>query len=157
MPPQSSTGRWTRRDAASLVLGALGVAGADEFFAGWLRAAEPHHSGVHQASPPPEPDRFSSYRPQFFSAEEFRILQTFTEILIPTDESPGAREAHVAAFLDFVVHSAREFAPDTQDDWRDTMAYLRRHRFGELSPSEQIAFIETISRDHTPEIGRAHV
>src|SRR5579875_1065404 len=138
----------TRREAAWTVARAALVAGGAEFFQSWLRAAQPHD---HSAAPP-EPDRWTNYKPQFFSADEFRDLGTFTEILIPTDDTPGAREAHVAPFIDFVVNAAAEYEPDMQQHWRDAMAWLASQRFGSLSPSEQFALIEAMSspeRDKT--------
>ena len=92
-----------RRDALSAIASAVAAAGASEFFGEWLRAAESHSFA------PPEPDRFRDYQPQFFSREEFTALEAFTAILIPSDETPGAREAHVVPFIDFVVNAAAEY------------------------------------------------
>jgi Gluconate 2-dehydrogenase subunit 3 len=124
----------TRRDAASVVLSALGAAGAAEFFGPWLRA-----------DAPPEADRFAHYVPQFFSREEMQMLDAFTAILIPSDETPGARDAHVAAFIDFVVNAAAEYEPELQEEWRGAMRLLRGHRFAELSGAEQAAVVEKMS------------
>ncbi len=132
----------TRRDANWLVFRATAVAGASEFFATWLHAAQAQH---HHSSAPPEPDRWTGYQPQFFSPEEFEILDTFTAILIPSDDTPGAREAHVAVFTDFVVNAAAEYAPQTQEQWRAAMDYLRAQKFSQLAPDEQHAFMEQIS------------
>ena len=51
------------------------------------------------------------------------------EILIPTDETPGAREAHCAHFIDFVLHASDGYAPDTQKQWRAAIAALREAGF----------------------------
>ena len=37
---------------------------------------------------------------QFLSADQVRELDAITSTLIPTDETPGAREAHVVRFID---------------------------------------------------------
>jgi hypothetical protein len=127
----------TRRDANWLIARAATTAGAAEFLTPWLGAGPPHrHSGA-----PPDLHDWSSYRPKFFSPEELRWLDSYTAILIPTDNTPGAREAHVAAFIDFVVNAATEFAPEVQDHWRDAMRWLRSNNFGELSPQEQLALV----------------
>lgn len=115
----------TRRDLMTLATRALAAAGGAEFFTAWMRAA------------PPEP--------RFFSPPEFANLESFTEILIPTDDTPGAREARVAHYIDFVVDAAAEYAPRTQQDWRKAMAWLTAAKFNSLSASERLALVERIS------------
>ena len=63
--------------------------------------------------------------PKFFSTAEFQKLETFTTILIPTDDTPGAKEAQVAPFIDFVVNASAEYAPEEQERWRRAMDWLR--------------------------------
>ncbi len=125
----------TRRDLGSIIARAALATGGQEFFSDWLRA-EPSHSHA-----PPEPDRWTAYQPKFFTPDEFQTLDTFTAILIPTDETPGAREAHVTPFIDFVLNSAAEYAPEMQTDWRKAMAWLRNQNF---------ANIEQIDREGSP-------
>src|SRR6201986_213292 len=76
------------------------------------------------SSAPPDPHNWASYSPKFFSGEEFRVLDTFSAILIPSDGTPGAREAYVAPFVDFVVNAAAEYAPEMQAQWRKAIAWL---------------------------------
>lgn len=97
---------------------------------------------------PPEPDRWSNYQPQFFSQADFRTLEQFTEILIPTDDTPGAREAHVARFIDFVVFSAAEFAPETQQQWRQALDMLRENSFAAASAGGQVSIVKQMSDPH---------
>jgi hypothetical protein len=104
-----------------------------------------HNGHAHTSHAPPEPDRWTSYTPKFFSAEDFRNLDAFTAILIPTDETPGAREAHVTAFIDFVVNAAAEYAPEMQNDWRNAMDGLRAHHFAELSAGQQLSLVQRMS------------
>jgi len=134
----------TRRDAAWAILRAAAVAGASEFFPTWLAAAQMHAHTIDSAAPA-EPDRWTNYQPRFFSQEEIATLDAFTAILIPTDDTPGAREAHVVPFIDFVVAAAAEYEPELQQDWRAAMHYLRQHHFSNLSPTAQLAFIEASS------------
>lgn len=141
----------TRRDAAWIIMKATLVAGGQEFFSDWLRAAQVH-TGHANSTAPPEPDRWSSYQPKFFSPEELRMLDSFSAILIPTDDTPGAREAHVAPFIDFVVHAAGEYAPEMQKEWRQAMDWLRTQKFVQLSARDQLALIERMAepeRDRT--------
>jgi Gluconate 2-dehydrogenase subunit 3 len=140
----------TRRDAAWAILRSAAAFGGQEFFSDWISAAQavsgrPHpHDGAPHA--PPEPNRWTSYEPKFFSAEDFRNLDTFTAILIPTDETPGAHEAHVTAFIDFVVKAASDYAPEMQNDWRNAMNWLRAHHFAELPAPQQFSLVERLSR-----------
>jgi hypothetical protein len=137
----------TRRDAAWLIARAAAIPAGASFFARWTDAAQ--HSAEHDHSPgthaPPDPHNWSAYRPQFFSPEEFRMLDAFTSILIPSDDTPGAREAHVTAFIDFVVNAAAEYAPETQTHWREAMRWLGDHRFGTLNPDAQLELVREMS------------
>jgi len=115
----------SRRDLIALASRAAALPGGSEFFAAWLKAADEHKHPAN-SSAPPEPPLFRDYKPQFFSPEDFESLQAFTEILIPTDDTPGTREAHCAHFIDFLVHSAAESAPDMQTQWRNTWRLCAR-------------------------------
>src|SRR5437764_2107762 len=102
----------SRRELIELTARAAALPGAAAFFSAWLRAADDHQ---HSAAPP-EPPLLRNYHPKFFDAADFAALQAFTEILIPTDDTPGAREAHCAHFIDFVL---QENTPQMQKQWRD--------------------------------------
>jgi hypothetical protein len=115
----------TRRDLMTLSTRALAAAGGAEFFSAWMRAA------------PPEP--------KFFTPAEFAVLQSFTEILIPSDETPGAREAQVAHYIDFVVNAAAEYAPETQQEWRKAMDWLTAAKFGALTVEAKSALVEEMA------------
>jgi gluconate 2-dehydrogenase gamma chain len=45
----------------------------------------------------------SSYQPFFFSAYRFRMVEFLAEMIIPADDTPGAKDAGVAEFIDFMV------------------------------------------------------
>lgn len=135
----------TRRDAAWAIVRAASVTGALEFFDKWLAAAQPHKHDTNNLAPP-EPDRWTNYQAKFFSMDEIETLDIFTAILIPTDDTPGAREAHVVPLIDFVVNAAAEYEPALQEDWRAAMRLLHERRFAQLLPAGQIAFMEEISQ-----------
>ncbi|HWC98682.1 MAG TPA: gluconate 2-dehydrogenase subunit 3 family protein [Candidatus Sulfopaludibacter sp.] len=118
----------------------LALPGAVEFFSVWLRAAQDHE---HGPAAPPESPLLRNYQPQFFPAEDFAALQAFTEILIPTDDTPGAREAHCAHFIDFVVQAS---AANTQKQWRDALAGLRTAGFHAADAAGRAALVEAMSR-----------
>ncbi len=44
-----------------------------------------------------------TYRPLFFSEPRYRMVERLAEMIIPSDDTPGAKEAGVAEFIDFMV------------------------------------------------------
>lgn len=59
--------------------------------------------------------------PLYFSKDEFAMLDTLTEMIIPTDDhSPGAHAAGVAAYIDRTV--AEAFLPEDKMSWRRGLA-----------------------------------
>ena len=131
--------RFHRRGFLEAAARAALLPGAAEFFAAWLPAAEEHHG----SSAPPEPPFLRSYTPKFFDADNFAALQAFTAILIPTDETPGAREAHCAHYIDFVQQASQ---PGVQRLWRDAMAVLQQAGFHAADPQGKEALVEAMSR-----------
>ena len=75
------------------------------------------------------------YVPRFFKPQEFRAVQILAEIILPTDDEPGAKEAKVADFIDFVVFSAAEFEPSLQKQWIDGLALLEKLSNGKFGKS----------------------
>ena len=67
-------------------------------FCRWSFAGQHQHdaTGPVQARP-------ANYRPQFFTAEEYATIERLTDIILPADESPGASEAGVSEFIDFMA------------------------------------------------------
>jgi hypothetical protein len=142
----------TRRHMLQLAAYALALPGASEFFGAWLHAAPQQHV---MGSQPPEPPLLRDYRPRFFDAQDFEALQAFTAILIPTDDTPGAREARCAHFIDFVLQASTEHAPDTQRQWRNAMSALREAGFHAAGAAGRDAIVQTISRPER-EAGATH-
>jgi gluconate 2-dehydrogenase gamma chain len=131
-------------------LGLLAATAAGrEFLAKWLPSASSLSGapgrgdlvsmpGMHHGPPPPQPAE--PYTPQFCKPDEFETVQILTEMIIPTDDKPGAREAQVANYIDFVVFSAAEFEPTLQRDWSEGLRWLDREskrRYGK--PFRQMA------------------
>lgn len=131
---------------------AASVAG-QEFLASWLSgtagtgAAHPNR-GVSQA----EPSIANSAAPQFFSPAEYHTVEILTELIIPSDDQPGAKEAQVARYIDFVVFSAAEFQPQMQREWIEglgTLEKLSQQKHGRgfkgLSTEQQVALLTEMS------------
>src|SRR5450432_2786819 len=108
----------TRRTLIDLAARAAALTAGAEFFAAWLKAGQAAHS--HANSAPPEPLR--KYTPSFFDEPDREALDAFTSILIPTDDTPGAREANCVQFIDFVVSAS---PAEVQKQWRDAMKALK--------------------------------
>jgi hypothetical protein len=68
--------------------------------------------------------RTASYQPSYFSASEYRTIDILTGLIIPKDESPGAQEAGVSEFIDFLAaHGERDSAADAYGlKWLDATA-----------------------------------
>jgi len=132
----------TRRELLELTARAAALPGAAAFFAAWLDAGARAQSPASNA--PPEPPLLRDYRPAFFNARDFEALQAFTEILIPTDDTPGAREAHCAHFIDFVLQASTGHSPDLQARWRAALSALERAGFHDAGAG-RAAMVETIS------------
>lgn len=89
----------------------------------------------------------AEYRPQFFNAAEYAAIERLTEIIIPNDGTPGAKEAGVVEFIDFMVASD----PNVQYTFRTGLAWLDAHseqttssKFMELTPAKQISLLEPL-------------
>jgi len=102
-----------------------------EFLASWLpipvasadgRKDLASIHGVNHSSA--EAEATTKYVPQFFKPEQFATVKLLAEMILPTDGEPGANEAKVADYIDFVVFSAREFEPAMQREWIEGLTFL---------------------------------
>lgn len=89
-----------------------------------------------------------NYRLQFFTEEQNRLLDEFSEMILPADErSPGARGAKVSLYIDLVVANS---PASVQDQWRDQLAAFNEaggRPFLELDPRERAALLDRLSRN----------
>ena len=46
-----------------------------------------------------------AYMPKFFTPQEYRTVEMLAELILPSDQGPGAKEAGVAEFIDFMVQN----------------------------------------------------
>ncbi|HZT68848.1 MAG TPA: gluconate 2-dehydrogenase subunit 3 family protein [Terriglobia bacterium] len=84
-------------------------------------------TNADESVPTPSPaDTESPYVLRFFKPDEFRTVEILTEMIIPTDDQPGAKEAKVANYIDFVVYSAAEFEPSLQKQWIDGLHLINK-------------------------------
>jgi Gluconate 2-dehydrogenase subunit 3 len=88
------------------------------------------------------------YRPLFFTPLEYATIERLTDIVIPTDDTPGAREAGVSEFIDLMVSRDSKLQPD----FRAGLAWLNSHSrktmgrpFLELPTAHQSAMLESLA------------
>ena len=79
-------------------IGVASVAGTFPGFSKWTFACPQEHP---QAVPSPASS--DSYKPMFFSPQHYQMVEHIAEMIIPEDDTPGARQAGVAEFIDFMV------------------------------------------------------
>src|ERR1700741_3861433 len=101
------------------VLRIMGMAALAAHFSGFSTWAFAH---AHPALGP-EQIKPAQYAPQFFSEREYALVERLTELIIPSDGTPGAREAGVAEFVDFMVAHDR----GQQYELRTGLTWLNAH------------------------------
>jgi gluconate 2-dehydrogenase gamma chain len=90
----------------------------------------------------------ANYQPQFFSKDEFALVDCLTNVIIPHDGTPGARDAGVAEFIDFMVWSddREQYAFRTGLTWMNAQAERRKGKaFLSLTPTEQVELLEPLA------------
>jgi gluconate 2-dehydrogenase gamma chain len=125
------------------MLRVLGIAAAAAHFPGfskWSFACGHIGNAALQIKP-------AAYQPQFFTAAEYAVLERLADIIIPSDATPGAKEAGVAEFIDFMVANDVE----QQYPFRLGLGWLNAHsdrtvgrKFIELTPQEQVSLLEPL-------------
>src|SRR5712692_786889 len=102
------------------ILRIMTMAAAASHFPGFTKwafaCAHPGAAGTQHIKP-------VKYTPQFFSASEYTLVERLTELIIPSDETPGAREAGVSEFVDFMIAHDR----DKQYPFRTGLTWLNAH------------------------------
>ncbi len=133
-------GQGIRRREALRILGTAAAAAQFPGFSKWAFACGHIGNAALQIKP-------AVYRPQFFTAAEYAMVERLAEIIIPSDGTPGAKEAGVAEFIDFMVASD----PEVQYGFRMGLAWLNAHaeqtdgkRFVELTPEQQSSLLEPL-------------
>jgi hypothetical protein len=119
------------------------AAGAAQFsgFSKWALACGHIGNAATQIKP-------AAYQPLFFSPDEYALVERLTDLIIPSDKTPGAREAGVPEFIDFMVASD----PSVQYKFRTGLTWLNAHAqsllgkpFLQLTAEQQVAFLEALA------------
>jgi hypothetical protein len=61
------------------------------------------YAGVHNVSHRSLDHSGQPYKPLFFSPTQFHMVEHLAEMIIPADDTPDAKEAGVAEFIDFML------------------------------------------------------
>jgi hypothetical protein len=162
-----------RREVLRILAIAAGASGYPGFHR-WAFACAHGESLPLQVRP-------ARYAPRFFSAEEYATVERLAELILPSDGSPGAREAGASEFIDFMVASDpgvqyrfrygltwldaqaerdqgktfRELAREQQSELLGHLAYRDRHRAGEEEGREFFRLVReyTLMGFYTSRIG----
>lgn len=103
------------------------------------------------------PDQISVPAASFFSPEQFAALRHLTDILVPpSNENPGALDAGVPAFLDFLIGESPDGRQRLYLDGLDRLnAEARRQHsrdFAELQPSQADELLAPLGEPWTYEV-----
>ena len=133
-------GQGIRRREVLRILGTAAAAAQFPGFSKWAFACGHIGNAALQIKP-------AVYHPQFFTAVEYAMVERLADIIIPSDGTPGAHEAGVAEFIDFMVAND----PEVQYGFRMGLAWLNAHaeqtggeRFVELTPAQQTSLLEPL-------------
>jgi gluconate 2-dehydrogenase gamma chain len=122
------------------------VAAVSQFpgFSRWAFGQQHEHAA--DATPPA---RKANYRPSYFSPSEYRTIDVLTGLIIPKDESPGAQEAGVSEFIDFMAaHGEKQIQQPMRDglQWLDSTAKKGYGAsFTRLSPEQQTVILKRVA------------
>ncbi len=113
-------------------------------FSKWVFAGQHEHVGTAPVEPRP-----ARYEPQFFKPEEYRTIDIVSELIIPRDESPGAHDAGVSEFIDFMAAHGEE---ELHRPMREGLAWLHqtaRTTFGQpfahVTSDQQAALLRKVA------------
>ncbi len=119
-----------------------------------VAAAQGHQ---HHVAVPLVAETVASRAPSFLDKHQYATITGLASLIIPTDETPGAREAKVSEYIDMIVG---ESSNDVKRVYLDGLAWLdktgnSRHKkkFIDLTNKQQVEILTEISniKNPTPE------
>jgi Gluconate 2-dehydrogenase subunit 3 len=135
----------SRRSLLQAIAGVVATAATPLGWAEVVQAMDEAHAAVHVGS---------DAKLSFLSAAEAADVEAVAAQIVPTDDSPGAREAGVIYFIDRALGT---FFSQLASDYRAQVAtfqaaYRERHpavrSFASLTSEQQVAYLKEI--DQTP-------
>jgi len=113
--------------------------------------AQGHH---HTAIVPPVSDSTTAKAPAFFNPLQYATVTILASVIIPTDETPGAREAKVNEYIDMIVSEGPISLKDLYRDgleWLDKTSHsLHGKGFVDLSNQQQVEIMTEMSQIKNP-------
>lgn len=104
------------------------------------------------------------YSPQFFSPAEFETVDTISELIIPATDTPGARAAGVAQYLDMLLAETVAAGVETErtNDFRAGLRSLSQYvqqtlgqqDFSKLTAAQQTQVLRSMSEQPEKSPGR---
>ncbi len=134
-------GQGIQRREILRILGTAAAAAQFPGFSKWAFACGHVGNAALQIKP-------AEYKLQFFTPAEYALVERLAEMIIPSDATPGAKEAGVAEFIDFMIFSD----PEAQYDFRTGLTWMNAHsergtgkKFVELTPDQQTSLLEPLA------------
>ncbi|MBI4907884.1 MAG: gluconate 2-dehydrogenase subunit 3 family protein [Acidobacteria bacterium] len=87
-------------------------------------------------------------KPSFFNEQEFETVKKLADLIIPPTGTPGAVEAGVPSYIDYVVNSSNQWKKVFRDGlaWLDQQSQQKHSKvFRDLAEAEMIALIRPLS------------
>lgn len=133
-------GQGIQRRAMLKILGTAAAAAKFPGFSKWSFGCGHIGNSALQIKP-------AAYQPVFFNETEYAVIERLSDIIIPSDATPGSKEAGVAEFIDFMVGAD----PSVQYEFRTGLTWLDAYseqtagkKFMGLSLVQQISLIEPL-------------
>jgi len=102
-------------------IGIASVAASFPGFRQWSFACPNPQAHEHASAPVASS---GPYNPLFFSPPQYRLVERLAEIIMPSDDTPGAKEAGVAEFIDFMLANRVPVSP--RGEIRSTQDAIRQ-------------------------------
>ena len=125
-----------RRDIFRIIGGTLAAEALD---------AQHQHPAVSSPGAPKD------YRPRFFSETEYQAVSELCELLIPADDSPGARDAGVPWYIDTVLLYSDA---SRQTNWRHNLKAIDQaaqtqfgNTFVSCPPEQRVKIMEMLAKN----------
>jgi hypothetical protein len=139
----------TRRQAIRTIAAGMGAA-ASAIWVDNLRALAQEHA-LHASAVTDAAQAAGAVMPKVLNTQQFALVGTLVELIIPTTETPGAKAAKVDAYVDAVLASAQ---PADREKFLGGLKWLdRRSRalygkdFNAASLEQQTELLTRISDD----------
>jgi len=124
------------------IIGAVGVTCAFPFGSDELYGQHADHATLSEATLPAAP--------RFFSQAEYKVVARLADLIIPRTKTPGAVDAGVPAYIDFVVSNNAPAGKLCREGiaWLDIQS-RKKHRkpFLELAEAQQVSMLEPLCQE----------